>query len=156
MHPIFWYWRKAEKIGTALLVLEDSTLPVSPCAKLVGPSVKSQLSASPWTVTHQATVSPWNSPGLSGLPFPSPGDLPDPRIKPGSPALHADSSPSEPPGKPGVLSYLWSNTNVIGEAAAANWDLQSAVSEILAPLKISTLTSQQSLTFGKIYSSLYC
>ena len=34
-----------------------------------------------------------------GLPFPTPGDLPDPRIEPGSPALQADSSPSEPPGK---------------------------------------------------------
>ena len=36
----------------------------------------------------------------SGLAFPSPGDLPDPGIKPGSPALQADSLPSEPPGKP--------------------------------------------------------
>ena len=36
----------------------------------------------------------------SGLPFPSPGDLPDPGIKPGSPAFQADSLPSEPPGKP--------------------------------------------------------
>ena len=35
----------------------------------------------------------------SGLPFPSPGHLPDPGIKPGSPTLQADSSPSEPPGK---------------------------------------------------------
>ena len=34
----------------------------------------------------------------SGLPFPSPGDLPDPGIEPVSPALHADSLPSEPPG----------------------------------------------------------
>ena len=34
------------------------------------------------------------------LPFPSPGDLPDPGIKPGSPTLQADSLPSEPPGKP--------------------------------------------------------
>ena len=33
---------------------------------------------------------------LEGLPFPSPGDLPDPEIKPGSPALHADSLPSDP------------------------------------------------------------
>ena len=33
----------------------------------------------------------------SGLPFPSPGDLPDPGIKPGSLALQADSLPSEPP-----------------------------------------------------------
>ena len=36
----------------------------------------------------------------SGLPFPFPGDLPDPGIKPGSPALQADSLPSELPGKP--------------------------------------------------------
>ena len=35
----------------------------------------------------------------SGLPFPSPGYLPDPGIKPGSPALQADALPSEPPGK---------------------------------------------------------
>ena len=34
----------------------------------------------------------------SGLPFLSPGDLPDPGIKPGSLALQADSLPSEPPG----------------------------------------------------------
>ena len=35
----------------------------------------------------------------SGLPFPSPGDLPDSRIEPGSPAFQADSLLSEPPGK---------------------------------------------------------
>ena len=36
----------------------------------------------------------WN-----GLPFLSPGDLPDPEIKPRSPALQADSLPAEPPGE---------------------------------------------------------
>ena len=35
----------------------------------------------------------------SGMPFPSPEDLPDPGIKPGSSALRADSLPSEPAGK---------------------------------------------------------
>ena len=35
----------------------------------------------------------------SGLPFPSPGDLPDPGIEPGSPSLEADTLTSEPPGK---------------------------------------------------------
>jgi len=35
----------------------------------------------------------------SGLPFPSPGDLPDPGIEPRSPAVRADSLPSEPPAK---------------------------------------------------------
>ena len=35
----------------------------------------------------------------SGLPFPSPGDLPDPEIEPGSPKLQVNSLPSEPPGE---------------------------------------------------------
>ena len=39
----------------------------------------------------------------SGLPFPSPGDLPDPGIEPGSPALQADSLPAELAGKPRML-----------------------------------------------------
>ena len=43
----------------------------------------------------------------SGLPFPSPGDLPDPRIKPRSPPLQADALPSEPPGKP-IQKHNWS------------------------------------------------
>ena len=36
----------------------------------------------------------------SGLPFPSPGDLPNPGIEPRSPSLQADTLLSEPPGKP--------------------------------------------------------
>ena len=36
----------------------------------------------------------------SELPFPSPGDRPNPGIESGSPALQADTLPSEPPGKP--------------------------------------------------------
>ena len=36
----------------------------------------------------------------SGFPFPSPGDLPDLGIEPGSPTLEADALTSEPPGKP--------------------------------------------------------
>ena len=41
----------------------------------------------------------------SGLPFPSPGDLPNPGIKPRSPALQTDALLSEPPGK--LLKYSW-------------------------------------------------
>ena len=40
----------------------------------------------------------------SGLPFPSPGDLPDPGIEPGSPAFQADALTPEPPGKPTKVS----------------------------------------------------
>ena len=46
---------------------------------------------------------PWNSTGQNtgvGKPFPYPGDLPNPGIKPKSPALQVDSSLAEPPGKP--------------------------------------------------------
>ena len=49
----------------------------------------------------------WSGPPVHGIlqarildPFPSPGDLPDPEIKPRSPAFQGDSLPSEPPGKP--------------------------------------------------------
>ena len=61
-----------------------------------------QLFATPWTGAHQAPLSVEFSRQeyWSGLPFPSPGDLPDPGIKPISPALQADSLPSEPTGKP--------------------------------------------------------
>ena len=48
---------------------------------------------------------PLNSPGkiLERVPFPSKGDLPYPGIEPRSPALQADSLPSEPPGKPSYI-----------------------------------------------------
>ena len=59
-----------------------------------------QLFAAPWTIDHQAPLSMEFSrqEHWSGLPFPSPGDLPHPEIKTGSPALQADSLPTEPPG----------------------------------------------------------
>ena len=67
-----------------------------------------RLSATPWNVAYQASLSMVFSRQeyWSGLPFPSPGDLPDPGIKPGSPALEADALTSEPPGKPILLYYL--------------------------------------------------
>ena len=42
----------------------------------------------------------------SELPFPSPGDLPDPGIKPRSPSYQADALTSEPPGKPGKVAMV--------------------------------------------------
>ena len=60
-----------------------------------------QLFATPWTVAYHAPPSMGFSrqESWSGLPFPSPGGLPDPGIEPGSPALEADTLPSEPPDK---------------------------------------------------------
>ena len=64
----------------------------------------------PWIVAHQAALSMgftrqefWNR-----LPFPPPGDLPDPVIKPRSPALRADSLLSEPEVKnPPAMHETW-------------------------------------------------
>ena len=58
-----------------------------------------QLFGTPWTITYQAPQSVgFSRPEYwSGMPFPSPGDLPDQGIEPGSPTLQADSLPSEPP-----------------------------------------------------------
>ena len=57
--------------------------------------------ATPWIVAHQTPLSMGFSrqEAWSGLPFPSPGDLPDPGIEAGSPALQADSLPTELQGK---------------------------------------------------------
>ena len=58
--------------------------------------------ATPWTAAHQGSLSMGFSRQeyWSGLPFPSPGDPPNPRMEPGSPVLQVDSLPPEPPGKP--------------------------------------------------------
>ena len=63
---------------------------------------RESLFVTPWAVAHQAPLSMefprqeyWSS-----LPFPSPGDLPNPGIEPRSPPLQAGSFLSEPPGKP--------------------------------------------------------
>ena len=89
---------------TCLLVLSPSMC--SNTLKMDKVKVKSlsrvRLLATSWTVAHQA------SPSLgfsrkeywSGLPFPSPGNLPDPGIEPGSPALKADALTSQPQGSP--------------------------------------------------------
>ena len=61
----------------------------------------------PWTVAYQAPPSVGFSRQeyWSGVPFPSPGDLPDPGIEPKSPGLQADALPSEPQGKPLIVDY---------------------------------------------------
>ena len=63
-----------------------------------------------WTVAHQAPLSMGFSRQeyWSGLPFPSPGDLPNPMMEPGSSALQVDSLPSEPPGKPYIIVVVFS------------------------------------------------
>ena len=66
-----------------------------------------QLFATPWTVAYQAPPSMGSSRQeyWSGLLFPSPGDLPNPGIEPGSPTLEKDALTSELPGKPNIYLY---------------------------------------------------
>ena len=66
------------------------------------------LSHVPWTVAYQALPSMEFSRQeyWSGLPFPSPEDLPDPGIESRSPTLQANALPSEPPRKPREMSRL--------------------------------------------------
>ena len=81
----------------AVQCLTDTCVCVCVC---VSRSVVSD-SVTPWSVARQAPLSMEFSRQeyWSWLPFPSPGDLPDPGMEPRSPALQADSSLSEPPGK---------------------------------------------------------
>ena len=77
---------------------------MNPCCGLVAKSCLTLVN--PWAVASQAPLSIGFSrqKHWSGLPFPSPGDLPDPGIKPRSPALQAYSLLTEPPGKPMVIT----------------------------------------------------
>ena len=80
---------------------------------------RARLSATPWTAARQAPRSTKFSRQeyWSGLPFPSPGDLFNPRIEPGSLASQADSLQSEPPGKPnGTFSSVQFSLSVVSDS----------------------------------------
>ena len=64
-------------------------------------------STTPWTVAHQAPLSMGFSrqEHRSGVPFPSPGDLPDPGVEPTSPTLAGGCFAMEPSGKPSILAW---------------------------------------------------
>ena len=67
-----------------------------------------QLFETPWTVAQQAPMSMGfpKQEYWSGLPFTSPVDLPDPRIKPSFPVSWADSLMSETPRNPNIVTYI--------------------------------------------------
>ena len=88
----------------------------------------------PWTIVLQAPQSMgfsrqeyWN-----GLPFPSPGNLPDPGIKPGSPALHADSLLSETTS---CIKHVNINPRLVGAkyATGEEWRNNSRKNEEMEP-----------------------
>ena len=92
-----------------------------------------RLFATPWTVAYQALPSMGFSRQeyWSGVPFPSPGDLPNPGIEPGSPALQADALPSEPPGKP--LQVLLQNKFLEGGLSGSKDQLKNLLPNHLSP-----------------------
>ena len=92
---------------------------------------RDRLFATPWTVAYQALPSNgFSRQGYwSGLPFTAPEDLPEPGIKAGSPALQADASPSEPPGKP-----LGSGLQEIPTSVTVAADLDAGLEQALETL----------------------
>ena len=78
-----------------------------------------RLFGTPWTVTYQAPPSIGFSRQecWSGLPFPSPGDLPDTGIEPGSPVFQEDTLTSEPPEEKGMRRLRQENTPCAGQGA---------------------------------------
>ena len=100
------------------------------------------LFATPWTVAYQASLSMGFSKQEypSGLPFPSPEDVPDPEIKPGSPALRADALPSEPSGRLMKRKVNWSSKL---QCCLILKNCQ------ICPSVTTTLISQQTLHWGK-------
>ena len=90
--------------------------PLSSCLVLLSVRhsvVSNSLQPLGLTAAHQAPLSLGFSRQeyWSGQPFPSPGDLPNPRIKPRSPELQTDSLPSDLPGKSPISSYQDNNTS---------------------------------------------
>ena len=94
-------WRITFRILSNPLSLKGY-LSVKECLLKVKSLSHVRLFATPWTVAHQDPVSMgfFRQEYWSGLPFPSPGDLPYPGIELRSPVLQADALTSEPPGKP--------------------------------------------------------
>ena len=115
-----------------------------------------------WTVGHQVPPSVGfpRQEYWSGLPFPSPGDLPDPGIEPKSSALRADTLTSEPSGKPNMV-IIQDNYNNFTRVMvtkcvslfleAAQWMFNTIIVIVSIPYsqKPSLFINISSLTWGK-------
>ena len=102
-----WLMFRLQKIQTSSSKMLNPELPYASAILFLGKCESASLShvqlfSTPWTGACQAPllVEFSREEDSSWLPFPFPGNLPDPGTEPGSQALKADSSPSEPTGKP--------------------------------------------------------
>ena len=116
-------------------------------------------SAIPCNVAHQAPLSV----GFSrqehwhGLPFPTPGDLPHPWVKPRPPALQVDSLLFETPEKP--INQLYSNINkrwCLTLAITRERQIKTTVRYLLTPIRISTIKKQIIADIGEDVETLEC
>ena len=130
-------------------------------------------SATPWTVAYQAPPSAGFSRRecWSGLPFPSPGDLPNPGIKPRSPMLQADALLSEPRGSLTVpvlgsnrrtSRCIWSNLACVPKSEAGTSPCRALIPALggwLVPLvcpPLKLLEGFSALTAGLRSGLLNC
>ena len=109
------------------------------CAWVLSPV---RLLSTPWAVAHQAPLSVGfpRQEYWSRLPFPPPGELPDPGIKLSSPELQANSLPTEPPGKPCRDDMSPLNKHL----ACVSWE---RVPMYLSPLPLMSVTCHSSPIF---------
>ena len=112
--------RKSEGIPEDICCFIDYTKAFDYVKVKVKSLSRVRLFATPWTVAYQAPPSMgFSRPEYwSGLPFPSPGDRPDPGIEPRSPTLEAGALPSEPPGNPCVK---WTVSPSVVSDSAIPW-----------------------------------
>ena len=106
---ILWFIKESDSIFQCI------SMCVCVCV-CVSCSVVSNFLWTPWTVAHQAPLSMEFSRQeyWSGLPCPSPGNLPYPGIEPRCPALQADSFPFQLPGKPiSICRTIYGDMKVI-------------------------------------------
>ena len=117
-----------------------------------------RLFMTPWTVAHQTPSSMGFSRQQywSGLPFPSPGDLPDPGIEPRSLTFQVDALTSKPPGKPpqaalpSLNSYSTSKTQFkvlsLGTSDFSHWSGLQCFSFVFPP-RLAQTTGSSILLF---------
>ena len=98
-----------ERVGRLLLQRKEWGRVLDCCPPVSSRCVCSVISDS---LQPHGLLCPWDSPGKStGVGCPPPGDLPDPVMEPGSPALQADSFTAEPPGEAPNSSCVFFQTN---------------------------------------------
>ena len=124
-----------------------------PVLLLFSRSVLSDSSVAPWTVACQAPLSigfprqgHW-----SGLPFPSPGDRPDPEMEPASPASAGGFFTTEPPRKPCVQFYRTGNggSETLSNVPEATQPKMAESRTISFPLKVPKLSGTRDQFCGR-------